>query len=1017
MIGPSDFKHYLQSIIDAPRGSIQHEARDRYIPTLAELPLQVKTFRASKADLQDRQEEKPEQLAVLDGLRQYGSEHVLLVGKPGSGKSTSLQRFLLEEAENCLEAIEQGKTEIPPLPILIELRGLSGSILAAIQEKLGWLVDLDEQTLKALLRDRRLLPLLDGLNELPNEEAWQAVDQFRQVCVDLKVPLIITTRELGSGLVQGKVKKLEMLPLTKPQMWEFVQKRLPEAGKELWRRIQGQIEELAETPLLLQMLCDVFAENGEMPKSRGDLFRKEFARRYEEFKPERQRNVTGDSRRFAQDLLSYLAFMMIQGEPHTDPCKPSASWITIPKTQAEKILATFLSGDRTPDVADMAKAKEWLEDLLEWHLLQVASDLDRIEFHHQLFQEYYAAEWLLPKLAEWSHEELKHYYLNYLKWTEPLAMALTFVESESLVVRMVELALEVDLQLGARLAGEAATSLQEATINFLLSKGYHPSLAIWLLEQSRSQNALPFVVDVLNNGCSDTRWRAARALGNFEDAVVAQHLIRVLHDEDDSVRRKAAESLGKLANLEAVPYICQLIDDENWSVRFNIIDVLGKLKGTAAINCLKTALKHSDYTVRTKAAEYLGQLVPQEVIPLLNEEFISGDDGTKRETIQLLCETRDAAAIPILVHALSEDNWIVRSEAASQIGLLGIWLDSNLFDDAVTKLISLLQDDPEISVRSSAALSLGLIGDSRAVPILIEALCTDNQVVRFSAVNALRQLRAHSAINVLIKALEDTEDNVRKEAIRALRVLSAVEALPTLRKLLQHKAVQVRCESAYSFGFLGDSKDLPNLYKALQDTEFSVRVYAAYSLSQLNNRKGIPVLEEALKNGNKEARETALNALKNFDGKVGLLKIIERAFKDNEYSIRKNAVEFLESFRETQEVANQLRNALASPQEDICRNAMDAAKTLGDTEVLSPLRRLAETIMVVERPLEAIAAIQSRYLFYNYEIAQSSPQESNRNNKIENQKSSQYIFPSATEVKIFERVEQYFENTKRNPYK
>jgi hypothetical protein len=51
---------------------------------------------------------------------------------------------------------------------------------------------------------------------------------------------------------------------------------------------------------------------------------------------------------------------------------------------------------------------------------------------------------------------------------------------------------------------------------------------------------------------------------------------------------------------------------------------------------------------------------------------------------------------------------------------------------------------------------------------------------------------------------------------------------------------------------------------------------------------------------------------------------------------------------------------------------MDAAKTIGNAEALSHLRLLSETITVVERPLEAIAAIQSRCQFYNYEIYQQA---------------------------------------------
>ena len=972
MVAPNKFQSYLQSILNTSKKDIQQGGRDCYISTLAELPLQVQTTTSSTPDPQEQHKERQEQFTVLEGLRKYAPEGVLLVGKPGSGKSTSLRQLLCEEAERCVESNEQGKSEIPLIPILIELRNLSGSVLSAIQAKLEWWLDLEEKALKLLLRNQRLLVLLDGLNELSNREAWQEVEQFRQLCVELKVPLIITTREIGSDVLHGGIKRLEMLPLTERQMQNFVYKRLPETGNELLRQIQGQLQELATTPLLLQILCEVFAEQGGIPKSRGDLFRKEFVRRYEKFKPERLRNVSEDSRRFTFDLLCYLAFAMVRGEPHTDPCKPTAVLITLSKTKAAKILARFLANARTPTFENTVKAKEWLEDLVEWHLLQVASDPDCIEFHHQLFQEYYAGEQLILKLAEFTDEELKHYYLNYLKWTEPLAMSMSFVESEALAVRMVKLALDVDLNLGARLAGEAQRSLQEFTVNVLLKRNFTTPLTIWLLEQTQSPNALPFLLDVLNNGCSNTRWRAARALGNFSDATVLMHLIEALKDRDSSVRHKAAESLGKLGNLEAIPHLCQLLNDEDWLVRSFVVEILGSLEGTESVGCLKKALIHKDSIVRNKAAEYLGQRASQEVVTLLREEFANGDADTKRDVLMLLGETKNVAAVPTLIHALSEDNWIIRSQAVSSIGLLGIWLDKSLLEDALTALIRILKSDPDTSVRSGAALCLGYIGDSRVVPVLIEVLFQDNEVVRVSAVNALGRLQDRSAINAIIRSLQDN-DYVCEAAIRAIRVLNAAEALPSIRKLAHCKVVNIRREAILTLGFIGDSKDLSYLYKTLQDKEFSICLCAAYALSQLNNRKGVSILEDALKTGNKDARKLALDGLKNFKGKVGLSSILSRAFNDDEYSIQKASINFLEFFGDTEEVVEQLKTAIDSKDEDVCRNAMDAAKTLGNAGSLLRLRQLAETITVVERPMEAIVAIQSRCQFYNFEICKSLP--------------------------------------------
>lgn len=56
--------------------------------------------------------EEREVLNVLDGLRKYASEHVLLVGRPGSGKSTALIRLLLEDAERFREQEDEGEKTV-----------------------------------------------------------------------------------------------------------------------------------------------------------------------------------------------------------------------------------------------------------------------------------------------------------------------------------------------------------------------------------------------------------------------------------------------------------------------------------------------------------------------------------------------------------------------------------------------------------------------------------------------------------------------------------------------------------------------------------------------------------------------------------------------------------------------------------------------------------------------------------------------------------------------------------------
>lgn len=617
------FRPYLQAILTGSRESTYRDWQDFYLPTQAELPLRVQTCLPSQASSQLR-EEKREQMEVLNGLRKYASDHVLVVGKPGSGKSTSLRRLRWEEARRCCEAQEQGNSEALQIPVFLELRDFHyDSVLQLIQRSLQQgKLRLSEAEIEDLLFDGRLLLLFDGLNELPSDAAWRKVDDFRQDYAE--TPMIFSTRELGAGADLGIEKKLEMMPLTEPQMRQFIEKRLPGQAEDLLRQIHDRLRELAETPLLLKLLCDVFAQKGQIPKNRGELFRKEFARRYEEFKPLRGR-ISEDSRRFAPELLQYLAFVMIQGDPHSDPCKPTPPLLTISRTKAEQILTVFLAGGREPDRETKAKAKEWLEDLLEYHLLQVANDPDKIEFHHQLFQEYYAAEWLLLQLTTFSDEQLKYYFLNYLKWTETIGLMLGLIDENDFggrgreqAIRVVRLALgietqpTVDLMLGARLAGEVKSQFQEQAVESVLEKietlQGHELLKIELLGVTRSNKSISRLHQVMEVPNGYTHQCAILALEKIGSDLAISVLLETAKHPNPETRSTAIEALGRLHSEQVIPSLIEAIKDPISFVRSSAVIALREIGSQQAIPGLLKALEDPNPIVREYAARSLAEV-------------------------------------------------------------------------------------------------------------------------------------------------------------------------------------------------------------------------------------------------------------------------------------------------------------------------------------------------------------------------------------------------------------------------
>ena len=574
-VNDSKFKNYLEAISEKYKcwwnlytftdaeGKKKQEQKSSSLSSPFDFGLMVETLQPKQEqgnqEEEKQEKEKTERLPVLEGIRKYANNHVLLVGKPGSGKSTALARLLFEEAQAHLEinfqahsqsrlkttklsaasqfqltsAISQEIDSVAnsvnntTIPVLVELRYWQSSIFERIQAFLQQHdanLNLDETTLKNQLRQGKFLLLIDGVNELPSEDARRQVAIFRKDYP--QTPMIFTTRDLSVGGDLGIEKKLEMQPLNDLQMREFVMAYLPQQGEELLQRLKDRLREFGKTPLLLWMLCELFKQTKNIPPNLGMVFRL-FTQSYEN-NWRGDVAVTAESRRWWKSLVDYIACKMMQGNAVTE------FLVAIPKGEVEEIFTQYLDAEKLDKPRDNAKC--WLEDLLKHHLIQVGSG-DKIEFRHQLLQEYYAAEYLLSKLSQISDDKLKRNYLNLLKWTESVALMLALVEDKKQALQVVQLALNVDLMLGARLAGEIKPEFQQQPIDWILEKKLPSLLEIQLLEITGSHCAVNALINALNHQYYSVRRNAADALGKIDSERAVDRLINALNHQDSDVRR------------------------------------------------------------------------------------------------------------------------------------------------------------------------------------------------------------------------------------------------------------------------------------------------------------------------------------------------------------------------------------------------------------------------------------------------------------------------------------------------
>jgi HEAT repeat protein len=878
----ADFSDYLKFILTDPRYS---GTSSFYTTTDALLTLEAEIVKQEELPTEgaERTPVKVERLPVLEMLRKYGlgekRVHLLLAGKPGSGKSTTLRRMCVELAEIALG------DELQPIPVFVQLKG-DKPLLTIIQAEFrrAKLKVTEEQIDDLLLADQLVL-LLDGVNEIPSEQLRRELQEFREN--NLTTPTIFTTRDLTVGGSLGIDKRLEMRSLTNEQMRKFVHKYLPEYGDKLLGQLRDRLREIAETPLLLKMLCEVFdPKTGQIPQNKGELFEL-FDRKYQRHKEGVA--VSDDFRRFQSEVLQYLGFTMLQG----DAQKPTEAWLTLPRQRAEGLLEDWLKqrGEANP----ASKAKEWLEDLVEHHLLQVAADPQQIEFHHQLFQEYYAARHLKSMLQS-QHpdvlvdERLKHFYLNCLKWTEPLGLLLGLLDDEVQALRLVRLGLEVDWFMGARLAGEVRQGFQPQTVGLVNRLIEDKDLPQWLRlklwETTRSSAIVPELLPLLQHPKSNIRWRVIEMIIKLGDRNYLPELLPLLQDLDTIVQSSVVKAIEQLGDRIHLPNLLSLLKHPNSIVRSNVVEAIEQLGDRIHLPNLLSLLKHPNSIVRSNVVEAIEQLGDRIHLPDLLPLLQHPNSIVRSSVVKAIVKVGDNNHLPDLLLLLQDPSFDVRSSVAKAIITLGnknhlpellTFLkhpDSNVRSNVVEVIIKVgdknhlpnllpLLQDPDFHVRSSVVKAIFKLGDRSHVPDLLPLLQHHNSNIRSSVVEVIVKVGDKNHLPDLLPLLQDLNSSVRSSVVKAIVKVGDKNHLPDLLPLLQHHNSNIRSSVVEVIVKVGDKNHLPDLLPLLRDPDSSVRSSVVKAIVNVGDRNHLPDLLPLLQDPDFDIRSSVIKAIVN----------------------------------------------------------------------------------------------------------------------------------------------------------
>jgi HEAT repeat protein len=318
---------------------------------------------------------------------------------------------------------------------------------------------------------------------------------------------------------------------------------------------------------------------------------------------------------------------------------------------------------------------------------------------------------------------------------------------------------------------------------------------------------------------------AAQALGDYGDRRAVEPLIGALRFNQYHTNGAAVAALGKLRDPRALePLLKALRDAEFKKLGGDVPEALGALGDPRAVGPLVEALPLWGDSV-LKALQQLGPTVAFEaVVGFLRDE--KQPAKVRQQAATMLGEWGDPRAVEPLLARLAQTgatDWSV----PYALGLLG---DRR----AVPALIEVLEREPhKKEARDHAAEALGLIGDRRAVEPLLREL-TRNTEVAASAAYALGHLRDRRVVEPLLARLGE-DSAVSRCAALALGDLRDARAVGPLVKALERGGTTAYC-AAYSLGQIGDPRARQPLTAALESDDENIRRAAEAGLAKLNER-------------------------------------------------------------------------------------------------------------------------------------------------------------------------------------
>ncbi len=232
-------------------------------------------------------------------------------------------------------------------------------------------------------------------------------------------------------------------------------------------------------------------------------------------------------------------------------------------------------------------------------------------------------------------------------------------------------------------------------------------------------------------------------------------------------------------------------------------------------------------------------------------------------------------------------------------------------------------------LRASVVESLGLIGDRRALPVLLSALEDPDGLVVQRACAALGRMREKKAVPYIMELLAGGGDTAQS-AYEALGEIGDTRALGVLERGLKSEDLFLRAQAAYALAKLGEKAGDKVLEKLLGGDPRGSKsgILAAYYLARLDSNRGLDYLVNLLEKKGSPLRAAAAEALGKSGNQKAALSLAEQ-FDSPDRDLKLMIVRALGRLGGKRAVY-QLYKAVEDPDRTVADSARAALADLGE---------------------------------------------------------------------------------------